>query len=123
MAKFTISASTKRMLTRQVAQQIGEQWYDNIKDEISSVKWEYPGETKRKSGEIAGSPRNIVDTGQLLNSAEFEMINDNTARVTLAGHGLYVHEGYRTKNSFVPPRPFTLTAAQNLNLDNVELNK
>lgn len=32
---------------------------------ISSPSWDYPRSTKRKSGEVAGSPRNIVDTGRL----------------------------------------------------------
>lgn len=32
---------------------------------ISSPIWEYPRITKRQSGEIVGSPRNIVDTGLL----------------------------------------------------------
>ena len=36
--------------------------------EISSKVWDWPGKTKRKNGEIAGSPRDIVDTGELRNS-------------------------------------------------------
>ena len=33
-------------------------------------KWEWPRLTRRRNGQIVGSPRNIIDTGELLNSKQ-----------------------------------------------------
>lgn len=41
-------------------------------DAITSRVWQWDGTTVRKSGEIAGSPRNIVDTGELKDSYKLE---------------------------------------------------
>lgn len=48
--------------------QINEELHINIKDAIASKQWEWDRTTYRRNGEVATSPRNIVDTGELLNS-------------------------------------------------------
>ena len=39
--------------------------FEHVQQEIQDVKWTWPNETVRKSGEIARSPRSVVDTGEL----------------------------------------------------------
>ena len=39
---------------------------------IASRIWDWPRRTVRKSGEVVGSPRDIVDTGNLLDSQKLE---------------------------------------------------
>ena len=86
---------------------------DDFRREIEAVKWDWPRETKRRSGSTVGSPRNIVDLGGLRNSQKREgMGEDRTAFVWTGGEGeayaLEVHDGYSSKaGNRVPARPFT----------------
>ena len=41
--------------------------------EMQEATYYWPRETKRKSGEIVGSPRDIVDTGRLMESQSVEL--------------------------------------------------
>ena len=43
---------------------LGEMMQFNLLDE----RWHWPGETRRRNGEIVGSPRDIYDTGELYRS-------------------------------------------------------
>lgn len=77
---------------------------------IEADLYDYPRKTVRKSGEIAGSPRNIVDQADLLeckivtrssdgNGAEFSWDKD---------YSIAVHDGYTTKTGKdVPGRKWT----------------
>ena len=47
---------------------------------IESPRFGWPGITLRRSGELAGTTRNIVDTGQFRDSQEYEFINPFLAR-------------------------------------------
>jgi hypothetical protein len=47
-----------------ITKDFGQLCQDKIKESI----YPWPGETKRKSGDIVTSPRNIVDTKELYNS-------------------------------------------------------
>lgn len=51
-------------LLQQYSPQIGEQFQTEIK--TSQFKW--PNQTRRKSGQLVGSPRDIVDLGTFLRS-------------------------------------------------------
>jgi hypothetical protein len=86
---------------------------DDFRREIEAEKWDWPRETKRRSGPTVGSPRDIVDLGGLRNSQRREgMSEDRTAFVWTGGEGkayaLEVHDGYSSKaGNRVPARPFT----------------
>jgi hypothetical protein len=86
------------------------------KAEIQADKWEWDGLTQRSTGEIVGSPRDIVDTGALLDSQEIIYRGANYAviewSVDYAGE---VHEGTPDK----PGRPWTKTALQEIDLQQV----
>lgn len=59
---------------RQIFIEYNEKLHESIKDSILSTKWEWDRTTYRKNGEIVDSPRNIIDTGELLDSQSWEII-------------------------------------------------
>jgi hypothetical protein len=87
-------------------------WDDQFRD---MDEWEWPGETRRKNGEVVDSPRDIYDLGDLYKSGveSFRVYRgENGAEanwhwdaVNTSGeeYAWYVHEGTR----FMPGRPFT----------------
>lgn len=98
-----------------------EQWTrfdvnDHFRDEFLEDKWPYDGETRRKNGELATSPRNIFDLGELYRSGRDSFsISQGGKDITASwdwdaknssgrGYAWYVHEGLSTNLS---PRPWT----------------
>ena len=86
---------------------------DDFRREIEETKWNWPRETKRRNNTTAGSPRDIVDLGGLLNSQRRENMSENRTAFVWTGnegkaYALEVHDGYTSKaGNRVPPRPFT----------------
>ena len=86
---------------------------DDFRQEIEAEKWDWPRETKRRSGPTVGSPRDIVDLEGLRNSQKRENTGEgHTAFVWTGGEGkayaLEVHDGYSSKaGNRMPARPFT----------------
>lgn len=77
---------------------------------IDADLYDYPRTTQRKSGEIVGSPRNLVDLGNLKDSKVVSRSSDgNAAEFSWSvDYSLAVHEGYTTKTGKdVPPRKWT----------------
>ena len=54
----------------EMSQEFGDKCQEAIEDEI----WDWPRDTKRKNGDVVGSPRNIVDTGKLKDSYSMEIL-------------------------------------------------
>lgn len=90
---------------------------DYFQDEFTQEKWEYPGETRRKSGELAGpGPRDIYDLGVLYKSGRdgFSIAqggtdvtaswNWNAQNSRGRAYAWYVHEGFSTNQA---PRQWT----------------
>ena len=87
-------------------------WDDQFRD---MEQWEWDGETRRKNGEVVGSPRDIYDLGDLYESGVKSFkLNRTTAGAEANWHwdatnssgeeyAWYVHEGTRK----MPGRPFT----------------
>lgn len=48
-------------------------FHEIVLNEIESKKWEWDRLTRRKSGALVGTPRDIVDTGELRNSQDFSV--------------------------------------------------
>lgn len=77
---------------------------------IEADLYDYPRETRRKSGEIAGSPRNIVDQADLLGSKIVTRSSDGSSAEFSwdKDYAIAVHEGFTTKTGRdVPPRKWT----------------
>ena len=53
----------------EMSQEFGDKCQEAIDDEI----WDWPRDTKRKNGDVVGSPRDIVDTGKLKDSYSMEI--------------------------------------------------
>lgn len=89
---------------------------DHFRDEFTEDKWDYPNRTKRKSGQIVDSPRNIFDLGDLYRSGRDGFtITQGGTDITASwdwdaknnsgsGYAWYVHEGLSTNGA---PRPWT----------------
>jgi hypothetical protein len=86
---------------------------------IEDPKWAHPRPTRRSKGEIVGSPRNIVDSSQLLQSQEAVEFPNLTTAVfrNSAEYSLSVHEGYTTTlGKVVPPKRFMVQALEEFDL-------
>jgi hypothetical protein len=80
-------------------QMIDDQW-----------KWKGPNAlTRRRNGEIVGEPRDIVDTGELIQSKKRVRTDRNAEEFRwMADHAGKVHDGYMARDgSIYPPRPWT----------------
>lgn len=87
-----------------------------FEEQFKDDKWQYPGYTRRKSGESAGTVRNIYDLGELYQSGKDSFkITQGTSDITASwnwdaknssgnAYALYVHEGIGTN---LEPRPWT----------------
>ena len=87
-----------------------------FEDQFKDDKWPYAGYTRRKSGEMAGTVRNIYDLGELYRSGKesFKIMqgnNDITASWNWdakndsgGAYAWYVHEGLSTN---LEPRQWT----------------
>jgi hypothetical protein len=79
---------------------------------FTAKAWAWPGTTQRTVG-TAGSPRNIIDIGNLRQSGTYQMTGPYSARfVWSANYATAVHEGYRRRRadgsaSQWPARPWT----------------
>lgn len=87
--------------------------------EIEDPQWDWNGETTRSDGSIAGSPRDAVDTGDLINSQQPVRLEVRGGEIIAviewdSDHAAVVHEGRGDID--YPARPFTKTALQNLNI-------
>lgn len=65
-----------------------------LRAQIKSVRYGWPGPTLRQNGEIAGDPRDIVDTGAFLRSQRRRRLNATTIRFEWGGSGGVTYAGF-----------------------------
>ena len=89
-------------------------WADKDFDQqMASEKWplsgDWPNTTRRKNGEVVGSPRDIIDTGALLQSKQRETISSSiTEFIWKDDVAEGVHDGMVAKSGKrLPARPWT----------------
>ena len=110
----------KDLATEAFGEVVGE-FAQEINFQVEDSKWNWPRETVRKNGGVVGSPRNIVDTGELKNSQFIEDVSDVYKVIGYtADHAALVHEGYQIERNDgtvtdVPARPFIDTAIEDYN--------
>jgi|694.fasta_scaffold15202_6 hypothetical protein len=85
-------------------------WADaDFDQQMTSEKWDWPNETRRKNGQVVNSPRDIIDTGALLQSKRREQIGNSVVEFIWddeVAEG--VHDGMVSKsNKRLPARPWT----------------
>jgi hypothetical protein len=89
-------------------------WADaDFDQQMASEKWpltgDWPNSTRRKNGQVVSSPRDIIDTGALLQSKRREQISNSVVDFIWdddVAEG--VHDGMISKsNKRLPARPWT----------------
>jgi hypothetical protein len=89
------------------------------KEEMESVKWDWPRVTIRQNGTIVYSPRDILDTGTLYNALS---INQNNLHLYTyswnTDYAVFVHNGAQS----TPARPWITEAINNNDITLVFLN-
>ncbi len=110
--KITMAAPRKALLQKmeRAFQEVNEiDLEEAFNFEIASPVWNWPGETVRSKGVVAGSPRNIIDSGDLLDSYDRQR-TDKTQylhawRVPYAAAN---HDGAALRSgAVIIPRPWT----------------
>ena len=106
-------------------ERLGEAFSDELTEEVR----EYPRETIRKigagqTGKVAGSPRDVVDTSELVDSYKLKVRNglyDITANYSYdSDHAIFVYLGWTSKlGTEVPPYPWILNALKNIDITDV----
>lgn len=90
-----------------------------LKEEIQTAQFDWPKQTKRRNGSVAGTTRNIVDTGAFLRSQRRERPNATTLKFTWGNDGVsyagYILSGIPGRN--YPDRNWIQPALNNLPLD------
>lgn len=82
-----------------------EKFGEESQREITSPKWDWPGDTHRKNKKIAGKKRDIVDLGQIRDSYD-PTYAPNGLEVThswKARHSMANHEGAKFKDGRETP--------------------
>ena len=84
--------------------------------QLESEKWQWPRETKRTNGSTVGSPRDIVDTGELLKSLDIENITSTEVIYHYpVPYAIIVHEGATLHTGTdIPARPWVDAATDEL---------
>ena len=99
----------------------GKAMDQQLKQEIKTVQFPWPGVTYRKNGTIEGSPRDIVDTGRFLASQRSDRPNASTIVFTWGGSAGVNYAGSiligRPDTAAYPGRDWILPALKNLPLD------
>ena len=95
---------------------------DQCQEEFDTEQYRWPGSTARKSGEIAGTTRDITDEGELKESQqEPEFTSPDRAVIEwTANHAALVHEG---DGADYLSRPWTRTALQHVDLKQVMVDE
>jgi hypothetical protein len=85
-------------------------------NELEAEKWQWTNITKRKNGSIVGSPRDIVDTGELRDSLEIETITPTEVVYHYpVDHAIIVHQGATLNTGTrILARPWVDEAAEEL---------
>jgi hypothetical protein len=83
-------------------------WADvDFDQQMNLVQWDWKGAdgtTRRKNGEVASEPRDIVDMGKLLQSKQRKQSGRNVVDFEwTADHAEGVHDGYKTKSGTLNP--------------------
>ena len=82
--------------------------FERYQASFNPSAWNWPRETERRVGKV-GSPRNIVDTGSLRQSATYTLPDAFSMEARWsANYATAVHEGARLRNgTILPARPWT----------------
>jgi hypothetical protein len=96
------------------------QYAESCQDAIEAPIWDWDGYTLRKNGDLVGSPRDIVDEGELRDSQQEPQYSGDTALIEwTAEHATNVWTGLDDQGNPRPARPWTEEAAQNTDFESI----
>jgi hypothetical protein len=95
-SRLTVTLQTADLIRRvpKILTDYGSALDKQLKEEIKTAQFSWPGETRRRNGELVRSPRDIVDTGAFLKSQRRRRLNITTIRFTWGGSGGVTYAGY-----------------------------
>lgn len=100
---------------------------DSCQDAIASDIWEWPRQTVRRNGDVVGSPRDRVDSEELIDSLVITRTANSAELTWEAPHATIVHDGATTTNGTeLPGTPWTKVGVENCDVAEVmqrQLNK
>jgi hypothetical protein len=106
-----IDSAIKRA-TDETIDALSDAYDDAMTDEV----WQWEGVTHRRNGEIVGSPRNILDTEELIDSKIIIRSGNNARFEWTSDHAATVHDGAMLRSGTeLPGRPWTKLAAERFN--------
>ena len=113
---FKLSAKPLVQRAEKAFEEANDDLKEMIVGEIISPVWDWTGTTERENGETVGSPRDIVDQGELLDGyQEPQMQGKRTCvHVFTAPHTVPIHNGAQLANGgVIQARPFTERPLEN----------
>ncbi|WP_138503396.1 hypothetical protein [Nostoc sp. PA-18-2419] len=93
MGKININQSKLNSIINQAFDVVVEVQGEAFQNAIASPIWEWPRETVRKNGETVGSPRDRVDTEELIDSLVISRTRDAAEYEWESDHATIVHDG------------------------------
>lgn len=99
-----------------------EVYTEQLQVELDTPEWQWTGkETKRRNGEVVGSPRDANDTGELLDSQQPVVIEQqgDITTATIAyecDHAAVVYTGWTDAQEIYPGREWDKAAQEHMNV-------
>lgn len=91
-------------------------------EQLEAVKWEWFRNTKRQSGQVVGSPRDIVDTGKLRESLNVTNVGDSHVRYEYQeDYAGLVHQGFDGAGKAGQPESYPARPWVNATVDENDL--
>ena len=102
--------------TAAIVEAYGQALEQQLQEEIKTIQFDWPRETKRKNGQMVTSPRDIVDLGGFLRSQELQNTGQTSRRfVWNAPYASTIFSGYTTnRGTPVPGRDWMTPALRAL---------
>lgn len=72
-----------KRVPRRILSDYGDVLGPQLQNEIAKPQFKWPGVTRRRNGQVVGSPRDIVDTGEFINSQTEPIVSDTEAGVQM----------------------------------------
>lgn len=110
MGKIRINSQKLKGAVARAFDQTVDALSESFDDAITDDRYPWPRETQRRNGETVSSPRDIVDTGELLESKVISRSStENAAEFEwTAPHAIHAHEGATlASGTELPARPWT----------------
>lgn len=105
-----------KRVPRRILSDYGDVLGPQLQNEIAKPQFDWPRKTRRRNGQVVGSPRDIVDTGEFIDSQTEPTVSDSEAGVemTIGWTAPYAADIYRGSQGegFISSRGFEVVGDQ-----------